>query len=348
MIEGDINERMAQFAPSQNMDPALDVIRQRRGLLPPSTVAPSVAEMPEVAPQAEPDPIVDMLLERRKDRLNATLYGAMRVDPDQAARAQKLAPDVGVGPDMVMRHLPDMERQAKIADIERRRLYMNDPVLSNFLEQKEFAEVAHDDVGTLSKVKGIIGGIAAIPQSVSEGFRRGIATYELADLLDRQRQRGGSVDVIEKAAIESINEEIAALGRESGFWESAANIVTLNLAQAPEYVEPIVTGGVVGGAAGATLGLGGGPLAPATVPAGMATESCWGSSLEQSQGRLNRPGGWRRHCSTGRRWRRDWITTPPTRWRSQAAQCPASWSWSASASPARHIRWRSSRSSGAA
>lgn len=271
MIEGDINERMAQFAPSQNMDPALDVIRQRRGLLPPSTVAPSVAEMPEVAPQDGPDPIVDMLLERRKDRLNATLYGAMRVDPDQAARAQKLAPDVGVGPDMVMRHLPDMERQAKIADIERRRLYMNDPVLSNFLEQKEFAEVAHDDVGTLSKVKGIIGGIAAIPQSVSEGFRRGIATYELAGLLDKQRQRGGSVDVIEQAAIDSINEEIAALGKESGFWESATNIVTLNLAQAPEYVEPIVTGGVAGGAAGAALGLGGGPLAPATVPVGMAT-----------------------------------------------------------------------------
>jgi len=266
MIEPDINERMARFAPSQNMgDPGDDAIeRAVAGMA-------GVPARPKFEQDADIDAAVLQIAGERRQDMAASLMAASQVNPDQAARASKLGEQFGVGQDIALRNMQELEREAAVRDILRMDLMRNDPVLARYLADRAFASEARDDVGTLAKVKGIIGGIAEIPQSVSEGFRRGIATYELAELIERQRQRGGKIDVLEQAAINSINEEIALLGQESGFWESAATIVTLNLAQAPEYVEPIVTGGVVGGVTGATLGLGGGPVSPATVPAGMLT-----------------------------------------------------------------------------
>lgn len=102
MIEPDINERMARFAPSQNMgDPGDDAIKR------------AVASMVRVPtrPQVEQDDaihsaVLQMANERRQD-MAASLMAASQVNPDQAARASRLGEQFGVGQDIALRNMQE-------------------------------------------------------------------------------------------------------------------------------------------------------------------------------------------------------------------------------------------------
>ena len=80
MIEEDINERMARFAPSRNPpDPIIEQLRMQRGMAPAFDIhpLPDVPQADTVAETATPDPALDMLIRRRRERFNGSLYGAM-------------------------------------------------------------------------------------------------------------------------------------------------------------------------------------------------------------------------------------------------------------------------------
>ncbi len=223
------------------------------------------------------------MAEDKKLAFMSTMMGAVDVNPDRAAEAIRFGNEVGVGPDIALNDFDGVQHAAKMKRIEQMNLMRRFPILARQLQDQTFANIAHDDLDNLaatedvfSVVRGIPERIKGIPQGIAEGFKRGVATYELADLYERQRQSGGNLEVYQRAAIQSINDEMAQLGKESGFWESASNVVTLNLAQAPEVIEmammTMVASGLAGGVAGAGGGVAvsGGVLAPVTAVTGLA------------------------------------------------------------------------------
>ncbi len=152
MIEQDINERMADLAPSQNVgaDPMLDRLKQERGM----EVVPEVGMMPtiELPPVGTEDPVLDAIKQTRQRELSSSVYGATKVNPDQAAVAQKIGRETGVSGEFVLRNLDELQRQARVREVERQNLWARNPTLAKELSDPDFAAVAQDDVGTLAKI----------------------------------------------------------------------------------------------------------------------------------------------------------------------------------------------------
>ncbi len=257
MIEPDINERMARFAPSQNVgnepDPiALEVLAETEADAPPP-MAPGF------------DPIAVQIARESQDEMMATLRGASAVNPDQAARAQRIGQQVGIGQDVVLRNMAEMEREVVARQAIDRDLMRTAPNLARFLGQREFATIAHDDIDNLTKTERVFKWFAGIPKDVEEGLSRAVATAELGKMYEAQ-MRGVEPTWLDRVVIQGYNDELRRLSKESGFIESAANLVGIRVEMAAQVPEQVLMGTVMGGAAG----LVGGPFAPATVPAGMA------------------------------------------------------------------------------
>ena len=280
MIESDINERMARFAPSQTTigemrgptvaearrlteqsiapaDPALDMIRAQRGL--PSmqdTMRMRLAgEEPEQLTAAPvEDPALEMIRQARRDRISATFYGASMVNPDEAGKAQRLADQVGMGSELVRRHMPEFERQAQMADFQRRNLPQKDPVLAQFLADKQFAEIAHDDVGTLEKFAPLMVDAWMLYTTGSTlDMRKGAAR---AKMMKDESWIGtkamiGMATPADLEQAERLNRKAQGIG-DVGFLGTLAEQIELNLRMAPD----VLTAGVAGAAAGTLAGPG--------------------------------------------------------------------------------------------
>ena len=156
MIEQDINERMAGLAPSQNIgaESAVAAIMRDRGMTPTVEQPFEEPQFPQAGPpvQDPADAVVDRILERRRERLTSTMYGASKVNPDKAALAQKLAQETGIGSGIALRHLDELMVDSRMREIERKNYFESNPVLSEQLSDPEFAAVAQDDIGTLEKI----------------------------------------------------------------------------------------------------------------------------------------------------------------------------------------------------
>lgn len=156
MIEQDINERMAGLAPSQNIgaESAVAAIMRDRGMTPTVEQPFEEPQLPQAGPpvQDPADAVVDRILERRRERLTSTMYGASKVNPDKAALAQKLAQETGIGSGIALRHLDELMVDSRMREIERKNYFESNPVLSEQLSDPEFAAVAQDDIGTLEKI----------------------------------------------------------------------------------------------------------------------------------------------------------------------------------------------------
>jgi hypothetical protein len=266
VIEPDINERMARFAPSQNVgnqpDPvALEVLSETEADAPPP-MAPGF------------DPIAVQIARESQEEMMATLRGASAVNPDQAARAQRIGQQVGIGQDVVLRNMAEMEREVVARQAIDRDLMRTAPNLARFLGQREFATIAHDDIDNLTKAERVFKWFAGIPKDVEEGLSRAVATSELGKMYEAQ-MRGVEPTWLDRVVIQSYNDELGRLSKESGFIESAANIVGIQAELAAQVPESVALGATMGG----TWGLIGGPLAPATVPAGLAAGATVGLSV---------------------------------------------------------------------
>jgi hypothetical protein len=183
MIESDINEQMARFAPSQNpADPGFDAIEK------------AVAGMSGV-PMPKPEPVdmdidravQDIAAQRRQD-MASSLMAASEVNPDEAAQADALGRRFGVGQDIALRNMSEMRRQAMIQDTERMDLLRKDPVLARYIADREFAAQASDDVGVLSMLRPMVIEAATLQtpggffRVVGRGYERGQIVSELGDI----------------------------------------------------------------------------------------------------------------------------------------------------------------------
>ena len=257
MIEGDIEERMAGFAPSQRTGPS-DLARE---IMSQQVAGPS---MEPTVP--EPSPLAREIMSRDNDALMSSLMGAVDVNPDEAAKASRIGSQLGVGQDIALRNMPEMEHRARMMQLRQMQLQQRDPILAEFMSDQAFARMAYDDLPNLSVIGRAFRFLRDIPTGISEGFTKAVSQAEMSQILERQRERGGYLEEYEKAALRSYQQELSELSKETGLAEAGAYLVSQQLTDwRIEDVERVVTGGVIGGGAGFV----GGPLAPATVPGGI-------------------------------------------------------------------------------
>jgi hypothetical protein len=261
VIEPDINERMARFSPSQvqdDVDPIASEIASRAAV---PTSQPTMA-MPDV------DPIARQIAENDRESLDAAVLGARAVNPDEAARAIQVGRKVGIPAEVARADMQRAEQQAYLTDLRSKDFLRTDPVMANFLANKEFAEVAHDDVGVLDAIRPIMQDWAMVYWTgATPGMRRG---FERGQLGAERGEIGGMAmaglaqpkDFERASKIRDRMRELVDVG----FLGATTEVIAQNLAQirgigtftvggaALGSVVPVV-GTVAGGALGATAGV---------------------------------------------------------------------------------------------
>lgn len=269
MIEPDINEQMARFAPSQNpADPGFDAIEK------------AVAGMSGV-PMPKPEPVdmdidravQDIAAQRRQD-MASSLMAASEVNPDEAAQADALGRRFGVGQDIALRNMSEMRRQAMIQDTERMDLLRKDPVLARYIADREFAAQASDDVGVLSMLRPMVLEAATLQtpggffRVVGRGYERGQAAKELGDIGAKTFFGFAEQGDLDRA--KQLQERMQQLGQQ-GLLGSTAEMIAQNVGQLRtigttaaggaaigSFFGPpgLVIGGGLGAAAGIVIGTG--------------------------------------------------------------------------------------------
>jgi hypothetical protein len=270
MIEPDINQQMARFAPSQNpTDPGFDAIEK------------AVAGMSGV-PMPAPEP-VDMDIDRavqdiaaqRKQDMASSLMAASEVNPDEAAQADVLGKRFGVGQDIALRNMAEMRRQAMVQDTERMDLLRKDPVLARYIADREFAAQASDDVGVLSMLRPLVleaamlqtqGGLFRV---VGAGYERGAIVSERGDI--GAKAMAGFAEPGDFDRAKELTQRMQALGQQ-GLVGSAAEMIAQNVSQLRTIGTATVGGAALGSLAGPAGTVAGGALgASAGVVAGTGT-----------------------------------------------------------------------------
>jgi hypothetical protein len=270
MIEPDINQQMARFAPSQNpTDPGFDAIEK------------AVAGMSGV-PMPAPEP-VDMDIDRavqdiaaqRKQDIASSLMAASEVNPDEAAQADVLGKRFGVGQDIALRNMAEMRRQAMVQDTERMDLMRKDPVLARYLADREFAAQASDDVGILSKLQPLVLEAAMLQTQggffrvVGAGYERGAIVSERGDI--GAKAMAGFAEPGDFDRAKELTQRMQALGQQ-GLVGSAAEMIAQNVSQLRTIGTATVGGAALGSLAGPAGTVAGGALgATAGVMAGTGT-----------------------------------------------------------------------------
>jgi hypothetical protein len=270
MIEPDINQQMARFAPSQNpTDPGFDAIEK------------AVAGMSGV-PMPAPEP-VDMDIDRavqdiaaqRNQDMASSLMAASEVNPDEAAQADVLGKRFGVGQDIALRNMAEMRRQAMVQDTERMDLLRKDPVLARYLANREFAAQASDDVGVLSMLQPLVLEAAMLQTQggffrvVGAGYERGATTAELGDIGTKGLFGFAEPGDFDRA--KELTKRMQALGQQ-GLVGSAAEMIAQNVSQLRTIGTATVGGAALGSLAGPAGTVAGGALgATAGVMAGTGT-----------------------------------------------------------------------------
>jgi hypothetical protein len=269
MIEPDINEQMARFAPSQNpADPGFDAIEK------------AVAGMSGV-PMPKPEPVdmdidravQDIAAQRRQD-MASSLMAASEVNPDEAAQADALGRRFGVGQDIALRNMSEMRRQAMIQDTERMDLLRKDPVLARYIADREFAAQASDDVGVLSMLRPMVLEAATLQtpggffRVVGRGYERGQIVSERGDI--GAKAMAGFAEQGDFDRAKQLQDRMQQLGQQ-GLLGAAAEMIAQNVSQLRtigttaaggaalgSIAGPVgtVTGGTLGAAAGIVIGTG--------------------------------------------------------------------------------------------
>lgn len=116
-------------------------------------------------------------------RLRSSLYGAVKQNPDEAARALQLSRKTGLPAPLVQRNLPQIEQRATLDDLDA--VIDKNSAVGRKMTEAEFAALAHDDVGTLSGIEDLLKPPPAPP--LASGF--GQASQDLRRAEDAQRAK---------------------------------------------------------------------------------------------------------------------------------------------------------------
>jgi hypothetical protein len=221
----------------------------------------------------------------------ASLMAARGVNPDQAARARKIGVQTGVGADIAMRNLNEIERRAFMQEVDAMKIAERDPALARFLQNRDNAMVAHDDIKALHQTQGLFGDMATtaigigseVYQAVTEGtapqgMRMAPQAFESGRQMDAAMREARRVRLQGNATAADL-ERVEAMQMASGqlMEETGGGFVAGSAMLLGQIAEPISlsvyrgaqTGLVFGGTAAAAAPFTGGVSMAAVKPAAM-------------------------------------------------------------------------------
>lgn len=308
MIEPNIEDRMARIASGSvggnPIDPDVSSILNR----------PATESMPAMTQTVEPsgtDPDVSDIVGRSNPiPLMSSLMSARQVDPAQAARAQTLGQQLGIGQDIALRNMGSVEDRAFMAEINRRDIAVANPAVANLLAQRDFANLAHNDIDNLVETERFwkqASGQSAISDSwlnqavdwmtpdvvkasLTTGYARAAAQDEIKPMATAVYKRllsGGTAEGLSDSEeqqlrvryreLNALQQSISGLESKASGWLTEptyfASQMAMSLPNVARYAE---MGAIVGGGIGAVGGVG--ILDWATIPVGMAAGATAGAT----------------------------------------------------------------------
>lgn len=260
MMDKDITDPSFKYAPSQI---PIDPLNNSSATALSNTMAQQVDF---VTPSSDfADNIRKQTRQIIDDQNNAMMLSMSKAaagNAEEAAAAQRLGYETGVGADIAARNKKLLEQRLATDRLAQLDLFKRDPVLARMLANKDFAAVAHDDLPNLMESGQQINPDLSIFEEFKIGRERGYKTTERgvtgADMLAASYS-GVPIPESLRAKATQQSQEMDELRASGGFAESfgvlEGNIESMIPKQAEMALYGAVAGGLVLGAPTGGIGM---------------------------------------------------------------------------------------------
>ena len=190
------------------------------------------------------------IIDNQNNAMMLSMSKAAAGNAEEAAAAQRLGYETGVGAEIAARNKQLLEQRLATDRLAQLDLFKRDPVLARMLANKDFAAVAHDDLPNLMESGEQINPDLSWVEEFLIGRARGYKGTELGLTgMDMLAAKASGVPIPEslraKAAQQS--QELAALRASGGFLESFGALEGNIESTIPKQAEMALYGAVAGG-----------------------------------------------------------------------------------------------------
>jgi hypothetical protein len=259
-MDTDITDPSFKYAPSQN---PIDPLKVSGSAALPNTMAQQVDFVPSGNDFA--DKIrkqTRQFIDEQNNAMMLSMSKAAAGNAEEAAAAQRLGYETGVGADIAARNKQLLEQRLATDRLAQLDLFKRDPVLARMLANKDFAAVAHDDLPNLMESGQQINPDLSLFEEFKIGRERGYKTTERgvtgADMLAASYS-GVPIPESLRAKAAQQSQEMADLRASGGFAESfgvlEGNIESMIPKQAEMALYGAIAGGLVLGAPTGGIGM---------------------------------------------------------------------------------------------
>lgn len=260
MMDKDITDPSFKYAPSQN---PIDPLNSSSATALPNTMAQQVDFVSSGSDFA--DNIRKQTRQIIDDQNNAMMLSMSKAavgNAEEAAAAQRLGYETGVGAEIAARNKKLLEQRLATDRLAQLDLFRRDPVLARMLANKDFAAVAHDDLPNLMESGEQINPDLSLFEEFLRGRGQGYKTTERgvtgADMLAASYS-GVPIPESLRAKAAQQSQEMADLRASGGFAESfgvlEGNIESMIPKQAEMALYGAVAGGLILGAPTGGIGM---------------------------------------------------------------------------------------------
>jgi hypothetical protein len=248
-MDTDITDPSFKYAPSQN---PIDPLNSSGSVALPNTMAQQVDFVPSGDDFA--DNIRKQTLQRVADQTNAmnlAISKAAAGNPDEAAAAQRLGYETGVGADIASRNMKTLQERAAVDRIGQLDLMRADPILAKMLSDQNFAAIALDDVDNLQSTGTMLDSVMGVKNEFLLGRERGYATTALGKTGGKMLQDswlGKPLLDADRAEARRQVAEMEKMRGSGGFAESFGALEGQMESGLPGQIEMAGVGAVAGGA----------------------------------------------------------------------------------------------------
>ena len=249
MMDKDITDPSFKYAPSQN---PIDPLKTSGSAALPNTMAQQVDFVPSGDDFA--DTIAKQTRQRIADQTNAmnlAISKAAAGNADEAAAAQRLGYETGVGADIAARNMKALQERVAVDRIGQLDLMRADPVLAKMLSDQNFAAIAHDDVDNLQSTGTMLDSVMGVKNEFLLGRERGYATTALGKTGGKMLQDswlGKPLLEADRAEARRQTAEMEKMRGSGGFAESFGALEGQMESGLPGQIEMAGVGAVAGGA----------------------------------------------------------------------------------------------------
>ncbi|NDG61881.1 MAG: hypothetical protein EBY29_00220, partial [Planctomycetes bacterium] len=248
-MDTDITDPSFKYAPSQN---PIDPLKVSGSAALPNTMAQQVDFVPSGDDFA--DTIAKQTRQRIADQTNAmnlAISKAAAGNPDEAAAAQRLGYETGVGADIASRNMKTLQERAAVDRIGQLDLMRADPILAKMLSDQNFAAIALDDVDNLQSTGTMLDSVMGVKNEFLLGRERGYATTALGKTGGKMLQDswlGKPLLETDRAEARRQVAEMEKMRGSGGFAESFGALEGQMESGLPQQIEMAGVGAVAGGA----------------------------------------------------------------------------------------------------